>query len=47
VLALGIPAGPKTGALLRAAEAKWLASGMPAGEDEQRAILLWLARNDL
>ena len=38
VIALGVPPGPAVSRLLKAAEAQWLAEGLP-DEGRQRAIL--------
>jgi tRNA nucleotidyltransferase/poly(A) polymerase len=39
LLAAGLPAGPRIGAVAAAAEAEWMARGFPLAEDEVAAIL--------
>ena len=43
VMALGVPRGPEIGRLLKAAEARWLAEGMPEGASAQHRLLAEVA----
>lgn len=45
VLALGVPAGPAVGSILKAFESWWIASAFPADRAEQAAQLKALAKN--